>query len=240
MSGWGKWNFDSNYFPVAKGQVAGHEYRNIFGFASGIGTSFTTPWELASTTAYAFPASALQMTLASSSASDTAVVVRINGLDADYNPISELVELDGTNGVTTTNNYRRINDLITTSGNAVGNITAKNSTTTYAQITAGKGRNQAALYTVPAGHTLFLTRIDAFSATATGNKYLTFQNKNTWFNGTVYQVAETTFLNEMKITRQVPFPITEKTDLEFQVKFSSSTGEVGIFGEGILVDNRYL
>lgn len=238
MTTWEKLNFENNYFAIAKGEVDGNTYRNIFGFAEGIGTNYVTPWELAATTQYVFPSTALTMTLASDSASDTAVSILISGLDNDYNQISEVVALNGTTGVNTTRQYRRINDLITTSGNAVGNVSATNGGVTYARIRAGVGRNQACLYTVPAGHTLFLCRIDAFSATASGSKYITYVNKNTLANGTSYRVAETTFANVMHIQRQTPFPIAEKTDLEFQVKFSSSTGEVGIFGEAILVRNN--
>lgn len=238
MTTWEKLNFENNYFAAAKGEVEGSSFRNVFGFSDGIGTSYVTPWELASTTQYVFPPTALTMSLVSDSASDTAVSILISGLDADYNQISEIVALNGTTPVTTVRQYKRINDLVTTSGNAVGNVSATNGGVTYARIRAGVGRNQACLFTVPAGHTFYLCRIDAFSATASGSKYISYINKNTLFNGTSYRVAETTFTNIMHIQRQTPFPVQEKTDLEFQVKFSSSTGEVGIFAEGLLVRNN--
>jgi hypothetical protein len=41
----------------------------------------------------------------------------------------------------------------------------------------------------------------------------------------------------MNIQRVVPFAYPEKTDIVFQAKSSSSTNEVGIFAEGILIAN---
>lgn len=221
---------------VARGQIAYHSVRNIFGFATAIGTSYRTPWELANTNALPLISTASQLDVVSSDAGDTTQIVRIIGVDANYEVIAENISLTGTTPVTTTNSYKAINDFITTSGNCAGNVTASIGATVYAQITAGTGRNQAAIYTVPAGYCFYLARIDAFSATATGaSKYVTFLNKNTFSDGRVFNVAETTFAQRMDIMRVLPFKVPEKTTIEFQAKLNSTTAEVGIFGEGYLV-----
>ena len=221
---------------VSRGQVSYHSVVNIFGFATAIGTSYRTPWELANTNALPLISTASQLDIASSAAGDTTQIIQVQGLDADYNIVNESVSLNGTTVVTTTNSFKAINDLITTSGNCTGNVTAKIGATVYAQITAGTGRNQAAIYTVPANHSFYLARIDAFSATATGaSKYITFLNKNTFSDGRVFNVAETTFAQRMDIMRVLPFKVPEKTTIEFQAKTNSTTAEVGIFGEGFLV-----
>jgi hypothetical protein len=221
---------------IARGQISYHSVRNVFGFNAAIGVSFTTPWELADTSALPLITVAAQLNIASSAVGDTTQIVRIVGLDANYNEIAENISLNGTTTVTTTNSYKAINDFLTISGNCTGNVTAKIGATVYAQITAGTGRNQAAIFTVPAGHSFYLARIDAFSATATGaSKYVTFLNKNTFSDGRVFNVAETTFAQRMDIQRVLPFKVPEKTTLEFQAKVNSATAEVGIFGEGYLV-----
>lgn len=222
---------------VARGQIPYHSVRNIFGFATAIGTSYRTPWELANTNSLPLISTASQLDVVSSDVGDTTQVVRIIGLDANYDVIAENISLDGTTPVTTTNSYKAINDFITVSGNCAGNVTASIGATVYAQITAGTGRNQAAIYTVPAGHCFYLARIDAFSATAVGgtSNYVTFLNKNTFSDGRVFNVAETTFGQRMDIRRVLPFKVPEKTTIEFQAKLNSSTAEVGIFGEGYLV-----
>lgn len=221
---------------VARGQISYHSVVNIFGTATAIGTSYRTPWELANTTALPLIGTAAQLDVASSNAADTTQVVQLQGLDANYNQITENVSLNGTTVVTTTQSFKAVNDFITISGNCAGNVTAKIGATVYAQITAGTGRNQAAVYTVPAGFAFYLARIDAFSATATGaSKFITFNNKNTFSDGRVFNVATTTFAQRMDIMRVLPFKVSEKVTIEFQAKTNSTTAEVGIFGEGYLV-----
>jgi len=49
--------------------------------------------------------------------------------------------------------------------NPSGVVTLKDvtNTTTYAQINTGIGRTQAAIYTVPAGYTFYLSRVDGYT-----------------------------------------------------------------------------
>jgi hypothetical protein len=54
-------------------------------------------------------------------------------------------------------------------------------------------------------------------------------------NGTILQVAQTSFLEQMNIQRRLPFRYTEKTDIQLQVRSSAGTQEIGVFAEGILV-----
>lgn len=221
---------------VARGQISYHSVVNIFGTATAIGTAYRTPWELANTNALPLISTAAQLDVASSNAADTSQVVQLQGLDADYNQITENISLNGTSTITTAQSFKAINTFVTISGNCAGDVTAKISSVVYAQITAGTGRNQAAIYTVPAGFSFYLARIDAFSATATGaSKFVTFNNKNTFSDGRVFNVATTTFAQRMDIMRILPFKVPAKTTLEFQAKLNSSTAEVGIFGEGYLV-----
>lgn len=224
---------------VARGHISGHSVRNIFGTATAIGTTFRTPWELANSQALPLLSAPQTISIVSSNAGDTTQSILISGCGPDYVLTSEVVQLNGTTSVTTTNTYIAINDLITASGNCAGNVTASYSGTVYAQITAGFGRNQAAVFTVPKNHEFHLMRIDAFSATATGaSKYITFRNKNTLSDGRVFNVAQTTFALNMQILRQVPFKVDETATLEFQAAVNSVTAEVGIFGEGILIQKQ--
>jgi len=50
-------------------------------------------------------------------------------------------------------------------------------------------------------------------------------------------VTEATFSQSVSFDRQVPFKIDEKTDFHFECKSSSSTNEVSLFVEAILVRN---
>jgi hypothetical protein len=217
---------------VSRGLVRDAEARNIFGFNIAIGTDYIPAWE--NSTAYTYPTVALNMTAVSSNTSDTDVTIITLGLDENYNRISNTVTLNGTSNVSIGSFYR-INDVITLSGNARGDVTIANNATTYAKVLQGTGKNQASIFTVPAGHEFYLYRIDAFCATATlNNRHLFFRNFIQQPNGTILRVAETTFLEQMNIQRRIPFRYSEKTDIQFQVRSSAGTQEIGVFGEGIL------
>ena len=222
---------------VARGQIPGHSIRNLFGTNPAIGTTFRTPWE--NNTALPFLSAEQNLSLVSDSVTDTAVSIFVSGVDGNYSPVSEVVALNGTTPVVTTNKYFRINDLVTASGNAVGNVTASYSSVVYAKIIAGRGRNQAAVFTVPAGHSFYLGRIDAFTATANNDtKIMSFRNQVTFSDGRVFNVAQTSFVARMDIARVLPFKVAEKSTIEFQVKMSGQTADIGIFGDGFLVKER--
>lgn len=218
---------------VAKGNVPNHSVVNIFGYNTTVGTSFIPLWEL--NTAYTYPTSAVQMSVVSTSGSDTSVTIIIQGLDGNHDILNEVVVVNGTTPVTTTGTFYRINGVVTTSGNAVGDVTISNGGTTYAKMMAGTGRNQAALYTVPRGYNFYLYRLEAHSATATGSEYLTFRNYVNGQTDASYRVGQTTFNNDLQIQRRVPFQYGPMSDIQLQGKSSSSSNELGVFGEGILV-----
>ena len=224
---------------VAQGGVANVSNVNIYGTQATINATFIPVWENA--TAYTYPGSAIQMRLYSSSASDTNVSVQIQGLDTNYLPITEtLVLTNGATGVLTVNSYLRINGINvtrTTSVNPVGTLYLSNSgkTVTYAQIAIGIGRSQACIYTVPAGYTFYLQRVQAY--TSSGNNKTTYYRSQTVSNtGIASAVLVTPFIGEYKVERIVPRPYTEKTDIQFQAS-SDATSYVSIQVEGYLIKN---
>ena len=228
---------------VALGKSGGNTPRNIFGYNAAIPDTFVTAWELP--VAYPWPTEALTMTV-TSNAADAGYTILIKGLDANYDEIQETITLDATGTATTQNAYYRINDVVTIAtpggafGNPVNNITLANSGTTYAQIKGGDGKNQASIFTVPRGYQLALTRISAFCASASlNNRTLAFRNVARLKTGVILRVAQTEFLEQMIIDRQVPFVYDECTDIEFQLKGSAGTQFIGVFGEGILHEKDF-
>lgn len=216
---------------VARGLVGGHSALNIFGYNSLVATNFVAPWEVNGP--YVFPVAATVMTV-TSLAADDGKVMTIIGLDANWNVLVEAVVLNATTPAVTQNQFLRINTLIMVAATNAALITVTAGGVTYGQVRAGDGKNQAAIYSVPAGHSFYMMRIDAFSATANPNKYLVFRNQVTK-DGLTLNVAQTTFLGNMQILRQIPFKYSEKSDIQMQAKSSSGENEVGIFAEGILI-----
>jgi len=250
VSGVTTWSITQNgrYEPfelqVARGQITGHSIANIFGYQAAVGTGAPLPvWEV--TSAYTYPVTATTMLLYSSSASDTNVNVTISGLDANFNPISEQLTLtNGVTGVTTVKSYLRIQSMVSNDNifaNPVGTLTLGNAgkTIVYARILPGINRTQMSIYTVPAGYTLYLTRIDIFANEAgSGSNFANYQvySKNN-VTGQSFVVLQAPFLGNYNIVRVVPFPYTEKTDIQWQVSVGTSTSPVGVNIEGILIAN---
>ena len=227
---------------VSRNQITGHSVLNIFGYQASVTTASIPVWENAS--AYTYPTSALTMTYAST-ASET-LTMTVTGLDANYAVATDTVTFTaGTSGTATNGTqFFRINSMVVTStgtlgGTNVGTITAKNGGTTYAQIAIGVGKTQMAIYTVPAGFSFHLNRIDVFASNPyTSANNLTFINwQQNPATKVAFNVAQSPFISILDIHRQYPLIYTEKTDIQFRVNTSAGTYAVGAFGEGVLVAN---
>lgn len=236
------------YLAVARGQIGGASQVNIYGYQSALSTTMVPIWE--NVTAYTYPASASTMLLYSSSASDTNVSILINGLDSNYAPSSEtLVLTNGTTGVTTTKSYIRINSISVAGSTApVGVIYLSNAgkTQTYAQInltsaagggSVSAGRSQMNIYTVPAGYTFYLTRVNAYATTDnSSSKFVNYQvySRNIT-TGAVQYVAQAPFTGSYTALRISPRAYGPKTDIQWQCSYSSGTAAIGIAVEGVLI-----
>jgi hypothetical protein len=230
---------------VARGQVDGHTAIQLFGYSTTVGSTALGPlWEglTLSGGAYAYPSSAAALVLVSDSASDTsALSVRIEGLDANYAPLTETIAMNGTSNVTTTNSFLRINQMSTTNGLNVGNITAKISSTTYAKITASIGQTQMSLYSVPAGYTFYLYYVQADASIGfTSSTYMKYAEYNKYnATGEINLLTQSTFVQNLNLPYNFqPIPHSEKTDMQFQVVASTgSPYTANIFAGGILIKN---
>ena len=145
---------------VARGQISGHTVVSLFGYQPSVTSTSIPIWENATT--YTYITSASTLTLVSTSASDdTSAKILISGLDANFNPLSETLAMNGVTGVTTVNSYFRVNSLLMVSPGTgqstnVGTITLKQSSNIVAQINVGIAKSQSTIYTVPAGYTFYL------------------------------------------------------------------------------------
>jgi len=233
------------YLQISRGLVTGTSVVNIYGYQNALPNSsaatYYPVWE--NTTAYTYPGSASTMLLWSSSGSDTNVSVLINGLDSSYNLLSETLTLtNGTTGVTTANSYLRINGIqVSGSVNAVGTLNLGNAgkTVQYAEITAGNGKSQAMIYTVPNGYTFYLTRSNAYS-NQNGNTINNYCSYRVWTqntNGIINILLQAPFTNSYQTLRVAPRAYAQKTDIQWQAAGgpSSGTSAVGIGVEGILI-----
>lgn len=229
-------NEDFN-LEIARGLIQGHSTVNIYGYQPTVAQTFIPLWENA--TVYTYPIAATKMHLAGT-AGDTASI-QINGLDTNYKVISEVLVLNGATAVTTVFAYLRINGMQVTVGSATnpsGIVTLKDltDTTIYAQINTGVGRTQAAIYTVPAGYTFYLSRVDG-NTSLNGNNYCTYRNRTSTPAGVVTLTQQSPFAISYNTQRVMPRPFIEKTDIQLQAKVNNTTGEVSFSAEGYLIKN---
>jgi len=236
--------FEPFELQVSRGQITWHSPLNLFGNTTALGsTAFGPLWEglTGAGGAYVYPSSAVVMTLASSSASDTAVVIRVIGLGAGYVAQTEDVALNGTTGVLTTKSFLRINKMETLSGNAVGNVTAVNGAVTYAKITAGNGDTQMSLYTVPAGYTFYQTYYQADTNTSvTSGAYVKLRTYlvDNAAGGVIHALNQTAFVQQLSIPLSYPQAFPEKSDIQYQLLGAGGAGAIAnIYVGGILIAN---
>jgi hypothetical protein len=231
---------------VARGQIQGHSTVNIYGYGGSITTSTIPAWENA--TAYTFPAAATTMNLVSTvnTGGDlSGTNILIQGLGAGYVAQSETLALTGTTVAVTTKSYLRINSIsvssVTAGAAPTGVITLKDltNTTTYAQIAASFGRSQMSIYTVPAGNTFYLSRIDAYASNnGSSADFITYSNTTYSSTGVVQYTQQAPFTNTYHSQRVMPRPFAEKTDIVLRFKTSANTYAVAVAAEGFLVANN--
>ena len=223
---------------LARGLIGGHTSLNIAGYQASVGSSFIPIWENA--TAYVYPGNNGEtMLLWSSSASDTNVLIQINGLDANHNMIGEqLLLTNGTTGVQTVNQYYRINGITVIDGvNAAGiiNLGKLDKSAQYAEIAIGAGTSAMTVYTVPAGYTFYLAKVNVFTHVK-NNQEATYRSYTVNSSGIVRAVLQTPFDVAYVSEKTIPRPYLEKTDCQWQVACTVAA-PVGMQIEGVLGKN---
>ncbi len=228
---------------VARGQIAYHYSVFKFGFNPDIDDSLETVW--AEGGLYSYLSAATVLKISSSSTDDTSAgtgarTVELQGLDGDYNQISETVTLNGQTAVNTTKSFLRIYRMIVktagTGGQNAGVIYAGTGTVTlgvpankYATIAIGDNQTLMALWTVPAGYTAYLLQTDVTVATTQNNKYCTSHLVARPL-GEVFQVKDKFVKAESSHHQQydIPLKFEEKTDIEVRAIGDSSGADIAI------------
>ena len=115
-------------------------------------------WSYATTLVYAWPAAQASTFIVSSVTNDRvggtgAVVCEVFGVDQKMAPLSQEVTLTGTTSVALTDEYFRVFRAYVhecgSAGTNVGNIQIKHGAAVVAEIPAGFGQTEMAIYTVP-------------------------------------------------------------------------------------------
>lgn len=218
---------------VALGLRQGHETWNKFGYNldvdSASGEEIIASWG----GTFQYLTAGETIDIVSSSTNDDLVgtgcqKVIIWGVDENWDPQLEIVEMDGLVTVTTSTSWIGINRIsIYKAGTGLGNagtidVTATSSGYTLAQMPVGDGTSQQCMFYVPAGHQFLAEwlHFDAIKTSGGSKPEITFK-------GYVYSdVATAEFevfrdsldialSNTLTISPPVPFVISEKSILWF-------------------------
>lgn len=226
---------------VSMGKVVDARPLFIFGFNPDVQNVEETVWDHGGV--YAYPTSAIPMTISSSSAGTNAVVL-ISGLGANYVEQTEIITLDGQTPVTTAKSYLRINGMSALTGTVAdsiylgaGTVTSGVPATVYARIINGNNRTEAGLYTVPAGYELYLDR---------GNISHGSDSLNAFITGRImFRLPELLFQTAAKVALnnnfidfdfEYPFLLPAGSDLETRAVCSKSQeNSVSTSFQGLLV-----
>lgn len=235
---------------VSRGLVVGASTVNKFGANPDVGSSAEeTIWTNGGNITWpatAFTAYIVSTDAADASAGTGARVVTVQGLDSDYNFQTVSVTLGGTTAVTISgaNPWLRINRAFVTSsgtgGAAAGTITIQDvgATVVYANLGLGN-QTQMAVYTVPAGHTLYLDQITFTAAISTGSNSATVKLNTRDFGSNTFRTRYTADLQSGELINSLQYPLAlpEKTDIEARAVMSAGTASISAFFEGVLIAN---
>jgi len=233
--------FEPFELQVSRGQIQGHRSVIVFGFNPDVDTTQVSVWPLPSL--ITFPASALQMTVSSTSANDTSAgtgarTVIVQGLDANYNEVTETVTMNGQTAVTMTASLLRVNyAYVATAGSAnsavgdiyigTGTVTAGVPATTYDIIKIDYNNTTTGSYTIPAGYTAYVTQ-GLFSAGQAGGSNQVQGRLLSRGTDNIRRTAAITSLNNgvADYVFEYPLAVPEKTTLEATAIGSSSNNAV--------------
>jgi hypothetical protein len=237
--------FEPFGLQVARNQIQGHQSFQIFGYNPDVDTSEESVWPDGGVVPH--PTTASVLDIVSTSGNDDAAgtgarTVFIEGLDGDYNIVSETVILDGTNNVSTVEEYLYINKFyVATAGSGganAGEITAKLSSTLYDLIATGYNNRTTGHYCVPAGYTGYMVEGLFSSGQATGSTAVTGFLKQHGPDGIVRVGAVSTVNNSAAVFMfDPPYAIPEKNCVGATAIGAAANNAVSSYFNIILIKN---
>jgi hypothetical protein len=226
---------------ASMGHVANGTTVFVYGSNPSVQHTETTVWYQGGI--YQYPASAIQMKLSSSDAAATSEIM-INGLDADYMPINEVITITGQTAVTTVKSYLRIQSAYVIAREAanhiyigVGTVTAGVPAIVYEMIHDGHNRTESGRFTVPAGRTFYISHGTISHGSDATNAYITGRLIYRLF-GMPFQSAAIVNLHNNFIDFWFDYPIAlpEKSDIETRAICSKAQANgVSTSFEGLLI-----
>lgn len=237
------------FLDISAGEVDGYGTQFKFGRNPSVGITEEVVWDNGG--GYTFLTSAESMLLSSDSTEDNpsgggAWNVVLTGLDSDFNEVTEVVVLDGTNAVETSNSFIRVyRAFVLQSGLALAvddanlgtiSVISSVSDVLQAQIRPNNGQTLMCVYTVPNGKVGYVTGL---SLNVGQGKQCLFRAKvrncsteNCCFT-TKYaiDIYQNSYFGELK----TPLRLPPKTDVVITAQMSSTPDATASASFGLIL-----
>ena len=239
---------------VKRNQIQGHSSVIVFGYNPDIDTSEESIWPNGGEVPHPTVASVLKISSGDNNddgdpAGTGARTVYIEGLDGDYNVVSETVTLNGQTAVNTTNSYLYVNQFyvvtVGSGGENAGIIYAGTGTVTsgvpaviYDLIAAGYNNRTTSHYCVPAGFTGYMVKGLITTGQATGSTGVTAYLKQHGPDGIV-RVGAVSTLNNGAVAYDFdpPYMIPEKNCVGATAIGQAQNNSASAFFNIVLIKN---
>lgn len=226
-------------FNLARGLILDATSVHKFGAVPSMSNATTgTIWDINDTL---YPWSAWTtpgpVTILTVNAGDNGKVVTLQGLDENYDLVSDDITVSSSGSSVGTQTFSRLFRGFVSSGSGtnVDDITVQIGGTTVLQINADFGQTLMSVYTIPSGYTGYLTQLVCSTQTnhdATGNLFIRP------FNGVFrishsFEVSYDTYFYKF----DVPLEINEKSDIDFRAVNRTNNARITSAFDLILLRN---
>ena len=221
--------------PIAAGLVDGYGHINKFGATDGDVTSGTIWDGNNDNVAYPYPADSV---VAVASTQNSGAAVLVQGLDANYNAVSETINI-GATGATVFSRIFRAN-MVDTNNDADVSLTMGG--TVAAKIIEDQAQTLMAVYTVPAGKTAYLLKTQMGGDKSSNNAAMKYSlMARDTDNGNVFQIKGISYTaggQSVVVDYPIPLKFEEKTDIRIDVVAAQGGQTCSAMFDLILVDNE--
>lgn len=234
---------------VALGLVGGWRSFRKFGMNPGVPASgMEEMWPRSDLRVLPAVAAVAYTTAGAADVADTgtgAWTVQLEGLDADYNEIEEIISLTGATPALSTQEFLRINRaFVVTAG--TGTVNAGNIDTTVGgnvqtHIELMEGQTHQTHYTVPAGHSVIVTAftVGVGRMSGTADVHIASSIKPVTANSSWRAISDVYLYQNIHTSENSMTVIPEKTEVK-QVIASNATTQAFSTWSGYLVRNSAL
>lgn len=223
---------------IARGLVRGTIPISKFGYNPAIpNNGFETVWD--GSNVYTYSSTPAVATITSDDADDNGGTVEVQGLDTNYNQVTETLTIGGAPGSILFRRVFRATLLTANTGTVnIGAVTVTVNSIAVAIISEARGQTLMAIYTIPAGYTGYLLQLDTGCKKDSEHEISLVVRSEV--AGSAWQTKSflTTRGGFTEKEFKLPVPIPEKYDVEVQAK-ANATSAVSAGFELLLVANDF-